>query len=115
MLTEDASLNALTLESVLHTRDPFVLLNDNYFGKDKQTRLVLFLVDLHLYSAETLSIINVQANDAQQRIYVLPVEDLRKVSSVVSLNFLYSGRVFGGPFSFGSNAYLRKEISETLH
>jgi hypothetical protein len=79
LLTEDESLNALALDAVLHTRDPFPLINDNYFGAEKRTRINLFLVDLDLYSGETLSIITVQARDAQQRNFVLPVEDLRKV------------------------------------
>jgi hypothetical protein len=79
LLTEDSSLNALALDSELHTRDPFALNNDSYFGTDKRTRLQLYLVDLDLYSGETLSIITAQAQDAQQKSYVLPVEDLRKV------------------------------------
>jgi len=78
-LTEDESLNALVLDALLHTRDPFPLVNDNYFGAEKRTRIKLFLVDLDLYSGETLSIISVNAHDAQQRNYVLPVEDRRKV------------------------------------
>src|SRR5712672_1453742 len=36
-------------------------------------------------------------------------------SSVVSLNFLYNGRAFSGPFSLVRTQYLRKGISETLH
>lgn len=79
LLTEDESLNALALDAVLQTRDPFPLVSDNYFGADTRTRLKLFLVDLDLYSGETLSIITVQAQDEQQRAYILPVEDLRKV------------------------------------
>ncbi|HEY0098803.1 MAG TPA: carboxypeptidase-like regulatory domain-containing protein [Pyrinomonadaceae bacterium] len=79
LLTEDESLNALALDAVLHTRDPFPLVNDHYFGADSRTRVKLFLVDLDLYSGETLSIISVQAQDEQRRAYVLPVEDLRKV------------------------------------
>ena len=79
LLTEDESLNTLVVDGVLHTRDPFPLINNNYFGADKRTRIKLFLVDLDLYSGETLAIIAVQASDAQQRIFTLPVEDLRKV------------------------------------
>lgn len=78
-LTEDESLNALALDAVLHTRDPFPLVSDHYFGADTRTRLKLFLVDLDLYSGETLSIITVQARDEQQRTHALAVEDLRKV------------------------------------
>jgi Carboxypeptidase regulatory-like domain len=79
LLTEDESLNALALDAVLHTRDPFPLVSDNYLGADRRTRLKLFLVDLDLYSGETISIITVQAQDSQLKSYVLPVEDLRKV------------------------------------
>jgi hypothetical protein len=79
LLTEDESLNALALDAVLHTRDPFPPVSEHYFGADTRTRLKLFLVDLDLYSGETLSIITVQAQDAQQRAYSLAVEDVRKV------------------------------------
>lgn len=79
LLTEDESLNALALDAVLHTRDPFPLVSDNYFGADRRTRLKLFLVDMDLYSGETISIITVQAQDSQLKTYDLPVEDLRKV------------------------------------
>jgi len=79
LLTEDNSLNALALDDELHMRDPFPVVNDSYFTTDKRTRLTLLLVDMDLYSGETLSIITVQAQDAQQRTYALTVEDLRKV------------------------------------
>lgn len=82
LLTEDNSLNALTVDDVLHLRDPFSTTMDNYFGSDKRTRLTLLLVDLDLYpnQGETLSVISVQAQDAQLKTYSLAVEDLRKVS-----------------------------------
>ena len=88
LLTEDSSLNALALDSVQHTRDPFAVTNDGYFGTDKRTRLQLYLVDMDLYSGETLSIITVQALDAQQKSYTLPVEDLRKVTDTPWLSQL---------------------------
>jgi len=79
LLTEDNSLQALLLDSIFHTRDPFKLTNANYFGTDKQTRLKLLLVDLDLYNGETLSIISVHAIDSSQVAHDLPVEDLQKV------------------------------------
>lgn len=82
LLTEDESLSALALEAVFEARDPFPVVNDNYSGDDKRTRIRLFLVDLDLFSGETLSIINVQAQDAQQRNFILPVEDRRKAPGV---------------------------------
>jgi hypothetical protein len=84
LLTEDNSLNALTLDGVVRTRDPFAIANDHYFGSDKRTRLTLLLVDLDLYpnQGENLSIISVQALDAQSRTYTLVPEDMQKVPGV---------------------------------
>jgi hypothetical protein len=79
LLTEDSSLNLLALDGLLQTRDPLPAQNSNYFVTDKRTRLNLFLVDLDLFSGETTSVITVQARDAQQTIYDLAVQDLRKV------------------------------------
>jgi len=84
LLTEDNSLNALALDGVMRTRDPFSLTNENYFGSDKRTRLTLLLADLDLYpnQGETISIVTAQAQDALLRTYALAVEDLRKVPNV---------------------------------
>jgi len=82
LLTEDGTLNALTLDSVLQTRDPVALSNNAYFGADKRTRLQLYVVDLDLFSGETLSIISASARDAQQVSHALTIEDLRKVPGV---------------------------------
>lgn len=79
LLTEDSSLKALALDSVFLTRDPFALVNGNYFGTDKQTRIKLLLVDLELFIGETISIISAQGIDNSAIAHVLPVEDLRKV------------------------------------
>lgn len=81
LLTEDNSLNALTLDGVVRTRDPFGVTNNHYFGSDKRTRLTLLLVDLDLYpnQGESISMISVQAQDTQSRPYTLVPEDLRKV------------------------------------
>jgi hypothetical protein len=98
LLTEDESLSALSLDAVLDTRDPFPLINDNYFGDDKRTRIKLFLVDLDLLSSETLSIITVQGHDAQLGNYIFTVEDLRKVPGVpwlVQLTVLLPGDLTG--------------------
>jgi len=82
LLTEDNSLNALTLDSVLQTRDPVAVANNSYFGSDKRTRIQLYVVDLDLFSGETISIISATAVDAQQVGHPLIVEDLRKVPDV---------------------------------
>lgn len=79
LLTEDSSLQALALDSGLLTRDPFPLVNANYFGTEKQTRIKLLVVDFDLFSGETLSMISVQGIDNAAITHDLPVEDLRIV------------------------------------
>jgi len=79
LLTEDSSLHALALDSVLLTRDPFPVVNANYFGSEKHTRIKLLLVDLDLFNGETMSIISVQGIDNSAIVHDLPVEDMRIV------------------------------------
>ena len=82
LLTQDNSLEGLAVDSVFHLRDPLRLVNDDYFGSEKRTRLVLLLVDLDLFQGETLSIISAQAQDKTMVLHNLVVEDLRKVPGV---------------------------------
>lgn len=79
LLTEDNSLKALAVDSLTFQRDPFSVLNNDYLGNDKRTRVKLLLVDLDLLSGETLSVITAQGVDQSQVSHNLPVEDLRKV------------------------------------
>jgi hypothetical protein len=72
-------LTALSVDSLTFQRDPFPLLNNDYLGNDKRTRIKLLLVDLELFSGETLSVISAQGIDQSQVSHNLPVEDLRKV------------------------------------
>jgi hypothetical protein len=88
LLTEDDSLKAFSVDSLFLKRDPFPLLNNDYFGNDKRTRIKLLLVDLDLYSGETLSIVTAQAIDQSQIPHNLVVEDLRKVPGVPWLSQL---------------------------
>jgi hypothetical protein len=82
LLTEDDSLRALAVDSIFHFRDPLPLLNENYFGGDKRTRIKLFVMHLDLFQGETLSIIDVRAVDKTMVTHNLVVEDLRKVPGV---------------------------------
>jgi hypothetical protein len=88
LLTEDDSLKALSVDSVFLNRDIFPLLNNQYFGSDKRTRITLLLVDLDLLSGESLSAVTAQAIDQSQTAHNLPVEDLRKVPGVPWLSQL---------------------------
>lgn len=117
LLTEDESLNVLAFDAMLHTRDPFPLLNDSYFGDDKRTRIKLFLVDLDLFSGETLSIITVQARDALQRDYIFPVEDRRKVPGfpwMVQLTVLPPSDLLG-PADLTLSVSLRGQASNSVN
>ena len=87
LLTENESLNLLGLDGVLQTRDPLSS-STTYLGAVDQTRLQLFMVDMELYSGETLSIISVTGTDAQQVSHTFQVEDLRKVPGVPWLSQL---------------------------
>jgi hypothetical protein len=80
LLTEDNSLNALAVDGVVRTRDPFTVANDRYFGADQRTRMTLLLVDLDLYpnQGKSLSLITVQAQGQTGTFHLIP-EDLRKV------------------------------------
>jgi hypothetical protein len=98
LLTEDDSLNALALDAVLETRDPFAVVNQHYFGDDKRSRIKLFLVDLDLFTGDTLSVVTVQAQDAQSRNFVFPVIDRRNVPGVpwlVQLTVLFPDDLVG--------------------
>ena len=79
LLTEDNSLQALALDSVLMTRDPFPLVNANYFDTDRRTRIKLLVVDFDLFSGETLSMISVQGIDNSAITHNFPVEDVRTI------------------------------------
>ena len=81
LLTEDNSLNALTLDNVTNTRDPFTITTDAYPGNDKRTRLTLFVVDLDLYPNQGETLAGTVSAKAQSgpTSYTLTPEDLRKV------------------------------------
>jgi len=57
-------------------------------GNDKRTRIKLLLVDLEVFSGETLSIVTAQGIDQSQVSHNLPVEDLRKVPGLPWLSQL---------------------------
>lgn len=83
LLTEDDSLQALTLNALTRTRDPLAATTPFNFSSDTRTRLVLLLVDLDVYpnTGETLGgVVTVTATDAQSRNYSLTPEDLRKIA-----------------------------------
>ena len=79
LLTEANSERAIALDSVTLMRDPFPVMTTRNFSTDNHTRVMLFAADLILMPGETTSAVSVQGEDAQQRIYPLTVEAVKKI------------------------------------
>lgn len=79
LLTEENTTRAIALDSVTGARDPFPLATVFNFSADQRTRVTLFALNVELLSGETSSVVTVQAEDARQRVYSLPVEFVGKV------------------------------------
>ncbi|MBA3246980.1 MAG: carboxypeptidase regulatory-like domain-containing protein [Pyrinomonadaceae bacterium] len=74
LLTEDGTARTVALDSTTMVPGPFSLTSSRNFAADGRTRLMLFALYVDAESAENISVINVQAEDAAQRIYPLAVE-----------------------------------------
>jgi hypothetical protein len=70
---------AAALDSVTLTGEPFSILTTRNFSSDQHTRLILLAYDMELRSEEDSSVIEVQAEDSQQKVYPLAVEAVRHV------------------------------------
>jgi hypothetical protein len=81
LLTDEITHRAVALESVLLTREPFSLMTAHNFSADRRTRLALFAVNLDLAPTEDTSVVTIQAEDIQHRIYQLPLERVMSVPS----------------------------------
>ena len=79
LLTEADTSRATALESVTLLKEPFAVSSENSLSSDKRTRLLLFGVNLELRPGETVAVITAQAEDSQQRIYLLPIESVNTV------------------------------------
>jgi uncharacterized repeat protein (TIGR01451 family) len=78
ILTEETSGRAAALDSVLMLREPFPLSNFLNLSGDQHTRIMLFATGIELPSGELL----IHAQDSQNRVYPLVVEDVRKVPNL---------------------------------
>lgn len=79
LLTDTNTSRLGVLESVTLLKEPFGVVSEHFFSPDQRTRLVLFGVNLELRPDENLSAITVQAEDSQQRKYLLPAENISRV------------------------------------
>jgi Big-like domain-containing protein len=79
LLTDEVTSKAAALDSVTLLKEPFAVMPEHLLSSDQRTRMHLFGVNLGLHSDENLAAITVQAEDSQQRKYLLPVEALSSV------------------------------------
>ena len=79
LLRELDTGRAVALESVTLTKEPFPVVAEHFLAPDQRTRLLLVGVNLELKPGETVSAITVEAEDSQQRKYLLPVESVNTV------------------------------------
>lgn len=84
LLTVQPSGRAAALESVGLTAEPFVLdaPNTRNLGSDGRTRVTLFLVGVKLDSPGDAASVTVRAEDAQHRVFDLPVEAVGGVKNL---------------------------------
>jgi hypothetical protein len=79
LVAEASSSRGIALESVTLMSDPFPVISEHFLSSDQRTRVTLFGHNLELKAEENLSAITAQAEDAQHRIYSLPVEAVAQV------------------------------------
>jgi hypothetical protein len=79
LLSDGDTSKAAALESITFLKEPFGVISEHSFSPDQRTRLLLFGVNLELRLDENVSAITVQAEDSQQRTYLLPVEAVSTV------------------------------------
>ena len=86
LLLESAMADQVpALDSVLHSRDPFQVLNPSNLlnqGTDRNTRVVIFLTNLQLLPGETPSSVVINLIDGNGQSYDVPAEDVRPVGSL---------------------------------
>jgi hypothetical protein len=82
VMTQGFTRRAIALDSVTQMPSPFRLTNPFNFSKDKRTRVSLFVWKLELLPGEDTSAVEVQAQDALGRIYILPIESIDAVPGI---------------------------------
>jgi Big-like domain-containing protein len=79
LLTDFDSGRALALDSVTLKKEPISVVAEHFLAADQRTRLILIGLNLELKPGETVSAITAQAEDAQQKTYLLAVESVSSV------------------------------------
>lgn len=79
LVLEENTTRAAVLESPWFLRDPFSIESLHNFSLDQRTRIMLFATGIELNASESASSVVVQLEDSQNRVFLLAVEDVRKV------------------------------------
>ena len=79
LLIDTDTSRATALDSVTLLKEPFSVISEHFLSADERTRLLVFGVNLELRPDETVAVITAQAEDSQQRNYVLPIESINAV------------------------------------
>ena len=85
LLTEEDTDQAIALDLVTNTRDPFSLTNPFNLDDDHRRRVSLFFWRLGLLPSDTTASVQVTARDDEGRIYNLPVEALNPMATVADV------------------------------
>ena len=99
---------AVALDSLLFTRDPFPIVNINYLlsRSDHNTRVILFVTNLQLAQGEISSAVTVDLLDSSNVSFHVPAEDVRAVP-----NFDFTQVVFRLPDNLAAGECVVKVIA----
>jgi hypothetical protein len=114
LLTEENTERAIALDLVTQMRDPFTLTNQYNFSPDLRRRVSLFVWRLGLLPSDTVSNVNVVAEDDQGRLYNLVVENigpLAGVAEVTQVVVRLPDSVVGAPRDLWVKVNLRGPVS----
>lgn len=110
LLTEELTAQAIALDLVTLTRDPFSLISPFNLSEDQRRRVSLFVWRLGLLPSDTVASVQVVARDDEGRIYELPVEALIPVVTVADVTQVVvrlPDNVIGAPRSLWVKVTLR--------
>jgi Carboxypeptidase regulatory-like domain/Pectate lyase superfamily protein len=79
LIVEEGTQSLAALRSTIWMHDPFSVVANPYFSLDKQTRIMLFALNLKLAPGEDAAAVTVQLEDSQHRVFNLPAEFVGQV------------------------------------
>jgi hypothetical protein len=115
LLIDETTGRALALDSMIPVRDPFSLLNADYFSTtDKRRRVSLFVWRLGLLPNDTAANLTVTAEDGVGGVYTLAVESIGAFTAVEGVTYIIvrlPDNVVGAPRDLSVKVQLRGPAS----